>query len=104
MTDTVVEDESGEQPVQAPSSAASDEQLISMLVDRARMQGLQLTKRVLESTLEGGITVGYDKHEVSGRGSGNSRNGGNSEVVQAAGKLGPGRGQPGKVRGDHRLP
>lgn len=61
--------------------------MIAMLVDRARTQGLQLTgeggllqqltKRVLESALEGGITdhVGYDKHDASGRGSGNSRNG-----------------------------
>jgi hypothetical protein len=46
--------------------ATSDEQLIAMLVDRARTGGLQLTgeggllqqltKRVLESALEGGIT------------------------------------------------
>jgi transposase-like protein len=93
VTDTVVEDESGEQPVQGPSSVASDEQLISMLVDRARTQGLQLTgeggllqqltKRVLESALEGEITdhVGYEKHDAAGRGSGNSRNGSRAKTV-----------------------
>lgn len=43
MTDTVVEHEPAEQPVQAPSSTATDEQLITMLVDRARTEGLQLT-------------------------------------------------------------
>ncbi|MFE9610972.1 IS256 family transposase [Streptomyces sp. NPDC006012] len=64
-----------------------------MLVDRARSDGLQLTgeggllqqltKRVLESALEGGITdhVGYDKHDVAGRNSGNSRNGTRSKTV-----------------------
>jgi hypothetical protein len=66
VTDTIVEDESAEQPVQAPQGAASEEHLISMPVDRARTQGLQLTgeggllqqltKRVLESALEGEIT------------------------------------------------
>jgi hypothetical protein len=43
MTDTAAEDESAEQfPVPAPSSTATDEQLIAMLVDRARNEGLQL--------------------------------------------------------------
>jgi putative transposase len=67
--------------------ATSDEQLIAMLVDRARSEGMQLTgaggllqqltKRVLESALEGEITdhLGYDKHDAAGRNSGNSRNG-----------------------------
>ena len=65
MTETAVENEQAEQ-VQAPSSAVSDEQLVAMLVDRARIEGLQLTgeggllqqltKRVLESALEGEIT------------------------------------------------
>ncbi len=53
-----------------------------MLVDRVRTDGLQLTgeggllqqltKRVLESALEGEITdhVGYDKHDATGRNSG----------------------------------
>ncbi|MGW0720323.1 IS256 family transposase [Streptomyces sp. NPDC002778] len=64
-----------------------------MLVDRARSDGLQLTgeggllqqltKRVLESALEGEITdhVGYDKHDAAGRNSGNSRNGTRSKTV-----------------------
>src|SRR3954452_6385013 len=85
MSETAVESESVEQVVESPVSAASDEQLIAMLVDRARSEGLQLTgeggllqqltKRVLESALEGEITdhLGYDKHDAEGRGSGNSR-------------------------------
>ncbi|MFD5430281.1 transposase, partial [Streptomyces sp. NPDC127084] len=64
-----------------------------MLVDRARSDGLQLTgeggllqqltKRVLESALEGEITdhVGYDKHDAAGRNSGNSRNGTRAKTV-----------------------
>ncbi|MFD3761846.1 IS256 family transposase [Streptomyces sp. NPDC058622] len=64
-----------------------DDQLIGQLVDRARAGGLQLTgeggllqqltKRVLESALEGEITdhLGYEKHDPAGAGSGNSRNG-----------------------------
>jgi transposase-like protein len=67
--------------------------LIGMLVDRACTEGLQLTweggllqqltKRVLESALEGEITdhVGYEKHEAAGRGSGNSRNGTRAKTV-----------------------
>jgi transposase-like protein len=71
----------------------SDEQLVAMLVERARTEGLQLTgqggllqqltKRVLESALEGEIAdhLGYEKHEAAGRGSGNSRNGGRAKTV-----------------------
>jgi transposase-like protein len=70
-----------------------DDQLISMLIDRARSEGLQLTgeggllqqltKRVLESALEGEITdhLGYDKHEAAGKNSGNSRNGTRAKTV-----------------------
>jgi hypothetical protein len=66
--------------------AASDEQLIEMLVERARSEGMQLTgaggllqqltKRVLESALEGEITdhLGYDKHDPVGKNSGNTLN------------------------------
>lgn len=87
MTETTVVQESGEEPAAGPAGAVTDEQLISMLVDRARGEGLrltgdggllqQLTKRVLESALDGEITdhLGYDKHDAAGRGSGNSRNG-----------------------------
>ena len=43
----------------------------------------QLTKRVLESALEGEITehVGYDKHDAAGKNSGNSRNGPRAKTV-----------------------
>lgn len=43
----------------------------------------QLTKRVLESALEGEITdhLGYEKHDPAGAGSGNSRNGVRSKTV-----------------------
>jgi putative transposase len=83
-----------EEPVvESVAKAVSDEQLIGMLVDRARSDGLQLTgeggllqqltKRVLESALEGEITdhVGYDKHNAAGRNSGNSRNGTRAKTV-----------------------
>ncbi|WP_461070496.1 transposase [Streptomyces pseudoechinosporeus] len=64
-----------------------------MLVDRARNEGLQLTgeggllqqltKRVLESALEGEITdhVGYEKHDPAGKNNGNSRNGTRAKTV-----------------------
>jgi transposase-like protein len=88
-TETTVEQE----PAAGSVGAVTDEQLISMLVDRARGDGLrltgeggllqQLTKRVLESALEGEITdhVGYDKHDSVGKGSGNSRNGTRAKTV-----------------------
>ncbi|MGW3957805.1 IS256 family transposase [Streptomyces sp. NPDC004752] len=75
------------------SADVLDEQLIGQLVGRARASGLQLTgeggllqqltKRVLESALEGGITdhLGYEKHGPAGAGSGNSRNGTRSKTV-----------------------
>ncbi|MFJ6677482.1 IS256 family transposase [Actinosynnema sp. NPDC091369] len=70
-----------------------DERLIDQLVGQARAGGLkltgeggvlqQLTKRLLESALEGEITdhLGYDKHDPAGRGTGNSRNGTRSKTV-----------------------
>jgi transposase-like protein len=70
-----------------------DERLIDQLVVQARVGGLkltgeggvlqQLTKRLLESALEGEITdhLGYDKHDPAGRGTGNSRNGVRSKTV-----------------------
>lgn len=94
MSETMTEHEAvGEAVVESAAEAVSDEQLIAMLVDRARSDGLQLTgeggllqqltKRVLESALEGEITdhVGYDKHDAAGRNSGNSRNGTRSKTV-----------------------
>jgi putative transposase len=71
------------------AGAVTDDQLI----DRARGDGLQLTgeggllqqltKRVLESALDGEITdhVGYDKHDPAGKGSGNTRNGSRTKTV-----------------------
>src|SRR3954463_2109113 len=93
MTETAVESESVGQAAGRPSSAVGDEQLIAMLVDRARAGGLQLTgeggllqqltKRVLESALEGEITdhLGYEKHDPAGAGSGNSRDGIRAKTV-----------------------
>ena len=93
MAENAVESEPVEQAVEPSVSAASDEQLIAMLVNRARSEGLQLsgeggllqqlTKRVLESALEGEITdhVGYDKHDAAGKNSGNSRNGTRAKTV-----------------------
>jgi hypothetical protein len=63
------------EPVDTSTVEAVDGQLIGMLVDRARAGGLQLTgeggllqqltKRVLESALEGEMTdhLGYEKHD-----------------------------------------
>jgi putative transposase len=70
-----------------------DDQLVEQLVDRAKAGGLrltgeggvlqQLTKRLLESALDGEMTdhLGYDKHDPAGRGTGNSRNGTRSKTV-----------------------
>ncbi|WP_083753588.1 IS256 family transposase [Actinosynnema sp. ALI-1.44] len=70
-----------------------DEQLINHLVSRAKAGGLQLTgeggvlqqltKRLLESALDGEMTdhLGYDKHDPAGRNTGNSRNGTRSKTV-----------------------
>jgi transposase-like protein len=94
MSDVTVSVEAVEEgrPVEL-SADLLDEQLIGQLVDRARASGLQLTgeggllqqltKRVLESALEGEITdhLGYDKHDPAGAGSGNSRNGVRSKTV-----------------------
>ncbi|MFD9420620.1 IS256 family transposase [Streptomyces goshikiensis] len=68
-----------------------DDQLISQLVDRAKADGIKLTgqggllqlltKRILESALEGEIAdhLGHEKHEKAG--SGNTRNGTRSKTV-----------------------
>ncbi|GLZ02499.1 hypothetical protein Acsp02_97500 [Actinoplanes sp. NBRC 103695] len=80
-------------PSGGPAGVVTDDQLVAMLVDQALGDGLkltgegallqQLTKRVLESALEGEITdhVGYDKHDPVGVGSGNSRNGHRAKTV-----------------------
>jgi hypothetical protein len=68
-----------------------DDQLISQLVDRAKVDGIkltgeggllqQLTKKILESALEGEITdhLGHEKHEKAA--SGNTRNGTRAKTV-----------------------
>ncbi|WUV72284.1 IS256 family transposase [Streptomyces sp. NBC_01477] len=94
MSDVIASVEAAEdvRPVELLADVL-DEQLIGRLVDRARAGGLQLTgeggllqqltKRVLESALEGEITdhLGYEKHDPAGAGSGNSRNGIRSKTV-----------------------
>jgi len=87
---------SGQEPAAGSVGAVTDEQLIAMLVDRARVDGLkvtgeggllqlqqQLTKRVLESALDGEIIdhVSYDRHDFAGRDSGNTRNGSRTKTV-----------------------
>nr|BFD96514.1 IS256 family transposase [Kitasatospora sp. Xyl93] len=94
MTDVTVSAEAVEavRPVELQPDAL-DDQLIGQLVDRARASGLQLTgaggllqqltKKILESALEGEMTdhLGYEKHDPAGAGSGNSRNGVRSKTV-----------------------
>ncbi|WP_231924443.1 hypothetical protein [Micromonospora chokoriensis] len=74
---------------EAPGQPAEgvDAELVARLVEQARAAGLQLTgdggrlreltKRVLESALEGDITdhLGYDKGDPAGRNGGHSRDG-----------------------------
>ncbi|SEH01558.1 Transposase, Mutator family [Nonomuraea solani] len=93
MSETAVESLPMNEAPAEPDRAMTDEQLISMLVGRARSEGLQLTgeggllqqltKRVLESALEGEITdhLGYDRHDPAGKNSGNSRNGSRTKTV-----------------------
>ena len=92
MTDVTAGDPA-EVDEQLPGLDAVDEQLINRLASRARAGGLQLageggllqqlTKRLLESALEGELTdhLGYDRHDVAGRDGGNSRNGHRSKTV-----------------------
>lgn len=100
MTDVMPEQQAvdldelvGGEPAGADVLDAVDEQLIARLAGRAREGGLaltgeggllaQLTKRLVESALEGEITdhLGYDRHNVAGRDGGNSRNGHRSKTV-----------------------
>src|SRR4051812_38310894 len=69
------------------------QRLVDEMVGRAQAEGLrltgeggllqQLTKRLLESALEGEITdhLGYDKHDPAGKDGGNSRYGKRSKTV-----------------------
>jgi transposase-like protein len=74
------------------TDSATDE-AIGRLVDQAQAEGLsltgpggllsELTKRVLESALEGEMDghLGYAKHDPAGRNGGNSRNGHRTKTV-----------------------
>jgi putative transposase len=76
-----------------PPADGVDEQLVDDLVAQARMSGLQLTgadgllaqltRRLLESALEGEISdhLGYDRGDPAGNNGGNSRNGIRSKTV-----------------------
>src|SRR4051794_20462597 len=92
MTDVTAED-SARGDEREHGLDAVDEQLIDQLACRARAGGLQLageggllqqlTKRLLESALEGELTdhLGYDRHDPAGQNSGNSRNGHRAKTV-----------------------
>ncbi|MFD5814108.1 IS256 family transposase [Streptomyces sp. NPDC127038] len=91
-SNNTAEDKSSEASV-PPVVKAVDDQLIEELVGRAQAEGLQLTgeggllqqltKRLLESALEGEVTdhLGYDRHDPAGKNGGNSRNGTRSKTV-----------------------
>jgi putative transposase len=93
MTDMMSGVENAEGSTPESGLDGLDEQLVAQLVSRAKAGGLQLTgdggvlqqltKRLLESALEGEITdhLGYDKHDPAGRGTGNSRNGTRAKTV-----------------------
>ncbi|MET9509427.1 transposase [Streptomyces flavidovirens] len=71
---------------------------------RVRRVAEQLTKRVLETALEGEITDhhGYEKHDAKGRGSSNSRSGTCAKTVLT--DVGAGRGEGSPRRGRHVRP
>ena len=91
-SDDVTEIETAE-PSEAVLPKSVDDRLIDELVGRAQAEGLQLTgeggllqqltKRLLESALEGEITdhLGYDKHDPAGKNGGNTRNGTRGKTV-----------------------
>jgi transposase-like protein len=93
MTSETVSEAAAVEPTKAVPAKAVDDQLIDELVGRAQAGGLQLTgeggllqqltKRLLESALEGEITdhLGHDKHDPAGKNGGNSRNGTRSRRV-----------------------
>lgn len=90
----VTEAESVDPQAQAPVPLAlTNDELIKQLVARARADGLtltgsdgllgQLTKRVVESALEGELDdhLGYDRHQRGGGVDGNARNGKRAKTV-----------------------
>jgi putative transposase len=94
---TVIDVKAGAQVAESDEPAVRpggvNPELVGRLVAQAREQGMgltgeggllaELTRRVLESALEGELTdhLGYDKHDAAGDGSGNSRNGKRSRKV-----------------------
>lgn len=93
MTDMMSGAENAEDSMPETGLDGLDEQFVEQLVSRVKAGGLQatgaggvlqqLTKRLLESGLDGEITdhLGYDKHDPAGRGTGNSRSGTRSKTV-----------------------
>ncbi|HWO66441.1 MAG TPA: transposase, partial [Umezawaea sp.] len=93
MTEMMSGVEHAEDPKPESGLDDLDERLIDQLVGQPKAGGLkltgeggvlqQLTRRLLESALEGEITdhLGYDRHDPAGRGTGNSRNGTRSKTV-----------------------
>src|SRR3954453_3845838 len=93
MTSNNMAEAESVEPSEAAPAKSVDDRLIDELVGRAQAEGLQLTgeggllqqltKRLLESALEGEITdhLGYDKHDPAGKNGGNSRNGTRAKTV-----------------------
>ncbi|MEU2826716.1 transposase [Streptomyces bacillaris] len=93
MTSNNVTEAETVEPSEPVPPKSVDDRLIDELVGRAQAEGLQLTgeggllqqltKRLLESALEGEITdhLGYDKHDPARKNGGNSRNGTRAKTV-----------------------
>src|SRR5580693_1771197 len=91
----------GGAPARVPLRELMDDRLLDALLERSKDEagGLRLTgagsmlgelvTAVLERALQAELAahLGYDRHEVSGRGSGNSRNGYIAKTVQTG--IGP---------------
>lgn len=92
-TDNPVETGANDSSTAQGLGGATDEQLATQLVERARSQGLNLTgpggllNRVTGTALESMLEaerdehLGYAKHEAAGRDGGNSRNGTRPKTV-----------------------
>jgi putative transposase len=88
-----VSDAAGEGVAGSATDSASTDEAIGRLVDQAQAEGLsltgpggllsELTRRVLESALEGEMDghLGYARHDPAGRNGGNSRNGHRTKTV-----------------------
>ena len=92
-TPVTIETMAKKEPETTPASAVVDQKVVAELVARASAEGVsltgeggllqQLTKLVLESSLEGELDahLGYGKHDPVGRTGGNSRNGRRAKTV-----------------------